>query len=248
MDSKPIRRKSINLILLIFIILSIITLIIISVYLINFSSKNDETENTATIQNTENNSIKMGINTNNTQSENNISKNNNYVSNSIENFENFEDINTNEITPQTSYDSNTITFNDHILTFDDSVNASIIQTTNIPELQLSYPDFNFKMLLNTNRSTSFESLKNNTSLKSYLESKYNISITSPLKFGNINNLDMIICTISDNNGNAYFIITPLSDSEIMYSKIYNTSDNQSLIEDLTKPLEEISSMISKLQN
>lgn len=239
MDSKPIRRKSINLILLIFIILSIITLIIIAVYLINHSSENDKTEN---------NSIEVGMETNNNQTETNISENTNNVLNSIENFENFEDINTNETSPQSSYDSNTLTFNDHVLTFDDSIHASIIQNSNTPELQLNYPDFNFKMIVNTNNSTTFENLKSNTSLKNYLESNYNVSITSPLKSGNINNLDIIICTISDNNNNAYFIITPLNDSEILYSKIYNTSNNQTLIEDLSKPLEEISSLISKLQN
>lgn len=239
MDSKPIRRKSINLILLIFIILSIITLIIIAVYLINHTSENDKTEN---------NSIEVGMETNNNQTETNISENTNNVLNSIENFENFEDINTNETSPQSSYDSNTLTFNDHVLTFDDSIHASIIQNSNTPELQLNYPDFNFKMIVNTNNSTTFENLKSNTSLKNYLESNYNVSITSPLKSGNINNLDIIICTISDNNNNAYFIITPLNDSEILYSKIYNTSNNQTLIEDLSKPLEEISSLISKLQN
>lgn len=239
MDSKPIRRKSINLILLIFIILSIITLIIIAVYLINHSSENDKTEN---------NSIEVGMETNNNQTETNISENTNNVLNSIENFENFEDINTNEISTQSSYDSNTLTFNDHVLTFDDSIHASIIQNSNAPELQLNYPDFNFKMIVNTNNSTTFENLKSNTSLKNYLESNYDVSITSPLKSGNINNLDIIICTISDNNNNAYFIITPLNDSEILYSKIYNTSNNQTLIEDLSKPLEEISSLISKLQN
>lgn len=239
MDSKPIRRKSINLILLIFIILSIITLIIIAVYLINHTSENDKTEN---------NSIEVGMETNNNQTETNISENTNNVLNSIENFENFEDINTNETSPQSSYDSNTLTFNNHVLTFDDSIHASIIQNSNTPELQLNYPDFNFKMIVNTNNSTIFENLKSNTSLKNYLESNYNVSITSPLKSGNINNLDIIICTISDNNNNAYFIITPLNDSEILYSKIYNTSNNQTLIEDLSKPLEEISSLISKLQN
>lgn len=239
MDSKPIRRKSINLILLIFIILSIITLIIIAVYLINHTSENDKTEN---------NSIEVGMETNNNQTETNISENTNNVLNSIENFENFEDINTNETSPQSSYDSNTLTFNNHVLTFDDSIHASIIQNSNTPELQLNYPDFNFKMIVNTNNSTTFENLKSNTSLKNYLESNYNVSITSPLKSGNINNLDIIICTISDNNNNAYFIITPLNDSEILYSKIYNTSNNQTLIEDLSKPLEEISSLISKLQN
>ncbi len=239
MDSKPIRRKSINLILLIFIILFIITLIIITVYLINHSNESDKTEN---------NSIEVGMETNNNQTETNISENTNNVLNLVEDFENFEDINTNESSTQSSYDSNTLTFNDHVLNFDDSIHASIIQNSNTPELQLNYPDFNFKMIINTSKSTTFEDLKNNTSLKNYLESNYNISITSSLKSGNINNLDVIICTISDNNTMAYFIITPLNNSEILYSKIYNTSNDQTLIEDLSKPLEEIASLISKLQN
>ena len=180
MDSKPIRRKSINLILLIFIILFIITLIIITVYLINHSNESDKTEN---------NSIEVGMETNNNQTETNISENTNNVLNLVEDFENFEDINTNESSTQSSYDSNTLTFNDHVLNFDDSIHASIIQNSNTPELRLNYPDFNFKMIINTSKSTTFEDLKNNTSLKNYLESNYNISITSSLKSGNINNLD-----------------------------------------------------------
>lgn len=249
MDSKPIKRKSINLILLIFIVLAIIVLIILTVYFINHSRKSDnDTESTELTQNVENNSTQIGLETDTNQTQTNNTANTNSTFNALENFENFEDITTNEVDTQTSSAQQVITFNNHKLIFDDSVDASIVQNYNTSELQLNYLDFNFKMLLGTDKSTTFENLKSNNSLKSYLESTYNISITSSLKSGNLIDLDIIICTISDNNGQAYFVITPLNNSEIIYSKIYNTSDNQTLIEDLSKPLEEISSIISKLQN
>ena len=83
-----------------------------------------------------------------------------------------------------------------------------------------YDNLNFKITACTDK-VSYESLKTNQSVKNYLESAYNISINSPIKSGTINNLDIIVCTISDSSTNAYFIITPLNDSEILYSKIYN---------------------------
>ncbi|MBO5348325.1 MAG: hypothetical protein J6A89_00665 [Clostridia bacterium] len=253
MDSKPNKRKSINLFLLIFIVLALTSLIILTVYFLNNSEDdNVPTKNTSNIENFSselNENTNTNANTNNTnQTETNTLQNNNSTFNSIENFGDFEDINTNETTTQNSSQTKNLTLNDHTLTFDNSVDASIVQNSNASELQINYPDFNLKMLFGTNKSTTFESLKTNTSLRSHLESTYNITVTSALKSGNLNDLDVIICTISDTTGQAYFIITPLSDSEILYSKVYNTSNTQTLIEDLSKPLDEISSIISKLQN
>ena len=249
MVSKNTKRKSINLILIIFIILVIIALIILAVYLTTLSNENNNTsENNEITQNEQNNSIQMGVETNTNQTETNNLEDTNSTYNSIENLDDFEDITTNEIEDQTSSESQSLTFNNHTLTFDSSVDASIVQNNGTSELQLNYTDFNLQMLLGTDSSATFEDLKNNTSLNTYLESTYNMTITSSLKTGNISNLEVIICTMSDTNGQAYFIITPLNDYEIIYSKIYNTSDSQSLIEDLSKPLEELSVIISNLQN
>ena len=54
--------------------------------------------------------------------------------------------------------------------------------------------------------------------------------------------------VIDNNGIGYCLFTPLSDSETLYVKIYNISDNQTLIDDLSNPIDEISSILSKFQN
>lgn len=239
MDSKPIRRrKSINLVLLIFIILIIITVIITTVYLINNS--NEETNNKDDSTNKVSENIVNTI-------DNNIPEISNTETNSIPDFNDFDDINNTENVTPTATQSNNISFNNRELHFDNSVHASIVHTNNKPELELIYDNLNFKITACTDK-VSYESLKTNQSVKNYLESAYNISINSPIKSGTINNLDIIVCTISDSSTNAYFIITPLNDSEILYSKIYNTSNAQSLVDDLSKPLDEISSLLSKLKN
>lgn len=252
MDSKPVRRKSINLFLLIIIVLAIIALIIISIYLINrpFEENDDTDENIVATSSSEYLPSPESLVSNQTILNN--SEYSNSILNSLNDFEDLEDMDGNTIQPENvpiTENTKALTLNGHKLNFNNSEDATIVQNANISELKVNYTDFNFKMLLNTDKQTTFENLKKNTSLKSYLESTYNISITSSLKSGNINNsLDIIICTISDANGPAYFIITPLNNSEILYSKIYNTSNSQALIDDLSKPLDEISSMITKFQD
>lgn len=248
MDSTNNRRKSINLFLLILILLILIILIILIVYLQkNSDESSDKNEN---LTNTDQISLNLSVEEN--------SLNSTY--NNVVNYDDFEDINNisnsttenvidNNTTNQTAIPSaNKLTLNGHTFTFNTSVEASIIQSGTTPELQIIYPDSNYKMIFNTDTSVTFDNLKTNTSIKSFLESKYNLSITSDVKSGTVSNLDIILFTISENNNPAYFIITPLSNSEIAYAKIYNTADITNLIPDLSDPLSEISSMISNLEN
>lgn len=238
------RKKSINLILLIFIILLIIVLIITSVYLINHSNNNSK-EDDESISSKENTSH-VELQLTNVTSENNEiqATNTNSILNSLNNF---EDIGNTENANNISENS-TLILNNHIYSFDNSVEASVVEnSSNKQELQIKYLNYNFQIFLNTDSSVTFEDLKTNSSLKDYLESNYNINITSSLKSGTLANLNIIICTISDNKGQAYFIVTPLNNSEIAYIKIYNTDDNQILIDDLSNPIDQISSIISNVK-
>lgn len=239
------RKKSINLILLIFIILLIISLVITSVYLINYSNKSEEDdESTSSNENTSHIELQLT----NVSSENNDTHSTDTNENSIlSSLNNFEDIENNEDTNDIPENS-TLILNNHIYTFDNSVEASVVEnSSNKQELQIKYLNYNFQISLNTDSSMTFEDLKNNSSLKDYLESNYDINITSSLKSGTLENLNIIICTISDNKGQAYFVITPLNNAEVAYIKIYNTNDNQVLIDDLSNPIDQISSIISNVK-
>lgn len=248
MESKS-RKKSINLILLIFILLLLIALIILIFFL--FKHSKDHTENTEnTVTNQENISVQLEVQTN----KNNILQNSS-GNNSIENNSAVSNINLNdipEITEQTNESpttstSNKLTLNDHTFTFDNDLDISIDNSTSNPEIKIISNDFNYKMIFNTNNLMSFNTLKTNSHLKDYLTSTYNINITSAVKYGTVNNLEIIVCAISDNNEPAYFIITPLNSTEIAYTKIYNTSDTSKLISDLSVPVDELSKILSSLQ-
>ena len=138
--------------------------------------------------------------------------------------------------------------NNHTFKFDGTVKASLVQDNNKSSIQLLYPDFNYKMIFNTDNKISFDTLKSTNDLQNYISNTYNLNITSSLKSGNINNLDIIIFTISDDTGVGYCIFTKLNDSEVAYAKIYNTENSSKLISDLSNPITKISAVIASMQN
>lgn len=238
------RKKSINLFILVLIVLLVIALIITIFKLFINPQNTDDSISNDTSQDTQ---VKVSLETNSSSfneveniTDSNISQNtlNNIVDVSTSNS-------LNENT--TSSQSRTLSLNNHDFTFNKSAQISLVQDNNKSAIQAIYSDFNYKMLLNTD-TISFNDLKNITSLKDYIQNTYQVSITSNLKTGILNNLDLILFSISDNNGIGYCLFTPLSDSETLYVKIYNISDNQTLIDDLSNPIDEISSILSKFQN
>lgn len=237
------KRKSISLFLIIFIILLIVVLVILANKLLQ-NNNSSETENTAPVEI----SIESNDNTSTFNNVENISDFNE-ISTTTENPSNTSTSN-NQIstTNQALSNSNKITLNNHSYVFDGTINASVVQDNSKSAIQFLYPDFNYKMLFNTDSSISFNALKNNTSLKSFLESTYNFKITSDLKTGTVNNLNLIVFTISDDIGIGYCIFAPLNNSEVAYTKIYNTSDITKLIPDLSNPLNEFSSVIASIVN
>ena len=231
MNSIHKKTKKISLFLLIIIVLFIIALIFT---IINFFSstralseyKDNDSKNI---------DIQVSVDSNN--------KTNN-TENIINDLINFIDISNNISTNNSS----TFILNNHTFNFNNSENVSIIDDSNKSALKILNSNSDTTIILNTDNTINFNTLKNTPSLKDYLESKYNISITSDIKAGTIKNLNIIIFTISDDNKMAYFVINPLNDSELIYSKIYNNSDMSTLINDLSQPLDEISSIINNSIN
>lgn len=142
-------------------------------------------------------------------------------------------------------ESTTINFNKHSYIFDKSDNVELLNNNTKQYIQLDYNGYIYKV--NTD-STSFSDIKNKSDLKTTLNQKYKINITSDIKAGNHNGLELILCTISENDSIGYFIITPLNESEIIFVEIYNSIDPSILISDLTNPLNDISAkIISSIQ-
>lgn len=242
---KNTKRKSINLFLIIFILLFISILILFVVNII--ANKKQETSKLSQNNEENNSAVQFTVDSNNTEDTSD------FDDISSINSVNTNELPTNESTVQNTNNSNTqnektLSLNHHSYVFDQSTQASLIKNNNVETLQILYPDFQYKILYNTDNSINYENLRNQSNLKSYLEDNYNFQITSNLKTGTINNMNMIIFTFSDNMGIGYCIFTSLNDSEIAYSKIYNTDNNKELISDLSNPITKLSLIISSMKN
>lgn len=237
---KNTKRKSINLFLIIFILLFISILILFVVNII--ANKKQETSKLSQNNEENNSAVQFTVDSNNTED-----------TSDFDDISSINSVNTNESTVQNTNNSNTqnektLSLNHHSYVFDQSTQASLIKDNNVETLQILYPDFQYKILYNTDNSINYENLRNQSNLKSYLEDNYNFQITSNLKTGTINNMNMIIFTFSDNIGIGYCIFTSLNDSEIAYAKIYNTDNNKELIADLSNPITKLSLIISSMKN
>lgn len=249
---KQVRKKKISLFLLILIVLFIIALIFTIIHIFN----NSKADSDLNINND------MTINLATTESENNIS-NTKVNSNLFNNFNDFVDIPTNDNNTtnqpensineqqnlsnsnnniETNESSNkTLELNGHKYEFNNSEKASLITENSNQYIQIKKST----CTLNINTDTlNYSSLKTQKSLKSFLSKNYNLNITGDIKTGKIKNIDIIVFAFSENNSVGYFIISPLNDTEIIYSKVYNIEDASILIKDLSEPIDEISSIIA----
>lgn len=252
MNSNSVRKKSINLFLLIFILILIIILIFIGIKLLK--KDNDPNENET--DNADDVSITLAVNAENETSYNpienlddfeSIDSSTNSISEEVSSTEENNNNTTIEPSP-TANKENTVTLSNHTYSLPSSLKFSKISDgSNSDYLLLQYPDFEFEMTYNT-YNLSFESLKSQSTLRSYIENTFGISISGDLKTGNVKKLDIIACSISENSKTGYFIITPLNGSEIIYTKIFNTTDSSKLVPDLSNPLDQIISMKSYLKN
>lgn len=238
------KRKSISLILIVFITLLITALVII---IAKFLQKSDD-DNLAE-ENT-NSGIEISVNSvddfDAISSENSIENTTNTVdtNNTIENNSLQNDSTSNTTTAEPSK----LTLNNHTYKMNEDIDATLVQNNNNSAIQIIYPDYNYKMIFNTSSTINFTDLKNHSELKNYLESTFNLKITSTLKSGKINNVDVILFTISDTTGNGYCVFTPLNDSEVAYAKLYDTSNSSNLLSDLTEPLNNFLEVIASMGN
>lgn len=244
------KRKSISLILIIFIILLIVALVILLSKVFQ-NNEDDEVSN--------NSGIEISVNTSsenitNSTDYDDISFENSTESNLVTNDTNIA-LSTNNSTENTTTSNSTtntepktLTLNGHNYKIKNSLEATLVQNNNSSAIQTIYPDYNYKMIFNTSNNTNFADLKSNSDLKNYLESTFDLKITSTIKSGNINNLNIILFTISDSIGNGYCVFTSLNDTEIAYAKLYDTSDSSKLISDLSTPLANISELIASMEN
>ena len=233
------KRKSISLILIIFIILLVATLVIIIAKFLQNSDVDSLSE--------ENTNSGIEISVNSVDDFDDISSNNS-VENTTNVVENNSLQNDSTSNTTTTNEPKNLALNNHTYKMKENIDATLVQNNNSSAIQIKYPDYNYKMIFNTSSTINFTDLKNHSELKSYLESTFNLKITSTLKSGNINNMDVILFTISDTTGNGYCVFTPLNDSEVAYAKLYDTNNSADLLSDLTEPLSNISEIIANMEN
>ena len=251
------KRKSFNLVSLILIVIVILALVVLSVYLINKPSKRGKNK-----ENTSDNQTEVAnVNSSNHKSkklDESFFDSLEYLDAREETTEGSNEEPTEEISEvlpeETSQEEpvstdNVQTINNHTFKLSTTAEATVSEnsSTNTQELKINYPNYNFRIIFSTDSSTNFENLKSSSGLKSLIESKYKVSVSDSIRSGTLNGLNLIICSISDNEGSAYLLFTPLNDSEVAYAKIYNKENNQNLLDDLSDSLNEISSIISSVE-
>lgn len=241
-----VRRKKINLWLLILIILFIIAIIFTIIHIFNSSQASSDDRAS------QNHSLIASNNINKKTDGSGIGKISSYSdfydieSNSSQESdseitlpisENFEDIPTQEnLSTETS-----LKLNNHTYVFDKDKQATLVDNKYVQICNNTY------LMRLTTSNYNYLDLKNKSSLKSFLQDTYNMTITSDLKTGNMKNTDLLLCTISENNDVAYFFITPLNSSEVLCLKVYNSEDMSTLIKDISEPIGEISSIKTSIQ-
>lgn len=233
---RQVRKIKINLWLLIFITIFIVALIFTAIHFVNSSKANTEesvNEYTSVSKSKDNKTFSNNLN---------IGKDafNNFIT--ID-----EDFNSdlNESTTLVSEESqesesNTINFNNHSYIFDKNENVELLNNNTKQYIQLDTDEYVYRINTDT---ISFSDIKKQDDLKTTLEQKYKINITSDIKTGNYNGLELILCTISEDDSMGYFIITSLNENEIIFIEIYNSVNSSTLISDLTNPLNDISKKI-----
>lgn len=223
MYKNEIKRVKINLLLLVFLTLFIVALTFTVIHILNSSQAS----------------------TNNSSDYASEYKTNNKIieSNMIDTDE--DSLTSYTTIPNISSESNSntntnINYNNHSYIFDKNDSVELLEDNLKQYIKFDYNGYIYRINTDT---ISFSNLKKQNDLKSFLAENYRINITSDIKSGNYNNLDLILCTISDGDAVGYFVITPLKNNEIVYFEIYNSYDTSMLISDLTDPLNYIDSKI-----
>lgn len=239
---RPVRRKKINLWLLILIILFIVAIVFTIIHMSNSSKANSDNRY----------SKKSSDNVINRESSGStIGKVNSYdsfsdiaiVPDNTGTVEMYNEIPAEESTPQEP-EQTPLSLNEHTYNFKDLGESSLTGEGNNQYVELKKENILYR--IKTEKST-FNDTLNKEGLKAYLESTYGVTITSEIKTGTVDNIQMIICSIADGNSVGYFIITSLNDSEILCLKVFDANNQFALIQDLSEPINDIDSIKTNIQ-
>ena len=149
--------------------------------------------------------------------------------------------NTNTVQNTAQPEEKTYKLNNHTYKFSNNQSVSLENNNSNQYVKYEHDDFVIRMNTDT---LYYNNLKKKTDIKEFLQSNYKIEITSDVKSGNINGMNIIVCTFTEKNNAGYLVITKLNESEIAYFKIYRKSDMTNLISNIAQPLEDISSIIN----
>lgn len=231
------RRKSFSLVLLILIVALVVFLVIFLVSLINKPKKNN------TINNQTSKTVEKKLDASFIESLNDIKTEDTETE---EQPSETTDENPSSETEQSEVSQTAdISFNDHNYKIKSEAQTSVVDAlSEKKELRYELPEKGYIIQYGSNAEKSFQDFKSTEDLKAYIESQYGVTLTSSLKTGKISGLDLVICSASEDSKQIYLLFTPLTDSEIAYARIYNKNSENELLDDISEPLSEISSIIS----
>ena len=253
---RPVRRKKINLWLLILIVLFIVAIVFTIIHMSNSSKANSD-----------NRYNKQG-------SENTINRESSGSTiGKVDSYDSFSNIAIipkdsskvemyNEVPNETPAEvpvtipgmvspsspgagpSSPITLDNHTYSFGELGESSLEEDGANKYITLKKEKILYKI---KTEKTTFNDTLNKDGLKAYIESTYGITITSEIKTGTINNVQMIICSMADKSSVGYFIMTPLNDSELLCLKVFDANNQFALIQDLSEPINDIDSIKTNIQ-
>ncbi len=243
---RPVRRKKINLWLLILIILFIIAIVFTIIHMSNSSKANSDSRYSERNDNTVNkelNGSTIGkVDSYDSFSDISVVPNG---SGTVEMYNEIPNSNTNpESSTSPQVENEPVKIADHIYSFKNLGDFSISGQEQNQFVDLKKGNLLYRLRA---EKVSFNDVLGKEGLKSYLETTYNIQVTSELKTGTVNDIQMIICTIADGSTVGYLIITPLNDQEVVCLKVYDANNQLALIKDLSEPINDINSIKTNIQ-
>lgn len=262
----PIRRKKINLWLLILIVLFIVAIVFTTIHMLNSSKANsdnrysqkDDNSVASNIVNRESSGSKIGrVDSYSSFSdiENGASNNKVEMYDEIPNDANSSDSPASashngmdgllpNVTPSTPEKAQPVTLKNHTYSFQNLGEYSITGAPSYEFVELKKGNHLYRLSV---EKSSFNDILSKDGLKSYLEKTFNVQVTSELKTGTINDMQMILCSVADSCSVGYFIITPFNDSEVLCVKVYDANNQMALIKDLSEPLNDINTIKANIQ-
>ena len=252
-----IRRKKINLWLLILLILFIVAIVFTAIHMMNSTKANsdsryDQTNKLADTNTTEYSGSRIGkVNSYDSFSniENKTSDSQVPVYSEIPNQDSGTIPVSTPVTPlqsrpSTGDNSSPINLGNHTYSFQNLGEFILGGQQPNQYIELKRENLLYRVITEKKK---FNDILNGTDLKKSLEEMFSIQVTSEIKTGTINDTQIIVCTIADNSSVGYLFITPLNDDESMFLRVYNANNMFELIQDISNPISDISLLKENIQ-